>query len=421
MKAIKNRKGNIVLFILVAVLVYLPFLKNFYVDYLGEDQIDFPSYFVAANIAFNNEQSPYSNVNYERYEDNFERVFPYLYPPPSLLIFYPLSWYKYETASVLWLTFNHLLVLGALAIMLVFVLRYEHFQLVTLAFLVYLFNFQPLDTTLRLGQVNLLVLFSLLFFWFLYKRQKYPFLVSVPLVLAIILKVYPGLFLIFLLIKKEFQILKYIGISLGILLLLSILFLPLDIWHDYFVHVIPSGGYLKTHHDLFSPAAPWNQNINAFISRIFYPNQYSQVFFDNVLLGRVITYTLCIGVIVISFLKLKKLSNYDNSSFAILLLTMFLIAPLSWEHHLVFILPVVFYLFLKLSIYKISIKVLIFLSLLVFAFNFPLEANTFKNGLLTLFISIKFFAVLLVWIILIYNDKYLTLKTFKNKLFYEIP
>lgn len=91
---------------------------------------------------------------------------------------------------------------------------------------------------------------------------------------------------------------------------------------------------------------------------------------------------------------------------------MFLVAPLSWIHHLVFILPAtIIGLRHFLSNYKSSISIrcigMLVCALLIYVnISFSHLWSVKIQGLTTLAVSIKFYAVFALWILLLIENAY---------------
>ena len=89
-----------------------------------------------------------------------------------------------------------------------------------------------------------------------------------------------------------------------------------------------------------------------------------------------------------------------NDEFVLVLLSIFLIAPLSWEHHLVFVLPAAMLALIQLTTEKTSFKILIPVGLAVglMAWPLPFLFRISDKGPLGLLVSLKLFAVAVLWI-----------------------
>ena len=87
-----KKLGGIFFAALTAFLVYR-FTVRYYFGEVQENAIDFPSYYHAAKLTFEQNKSPYIKANWNIAEEAYKNetgediLYPFLYPPPSLLFF----------------------------------------------------------------------------------------------------------------------------------------------------------------------------------------------------------------------------------------------------------------------------------------------------------------------------------------------
>jgi alpha-1,2-mannosyltransferase len=388
------------LFAVAFAMLYLPVSVKYGYRFTHHEFIDLPSFHYAAKAAFSDGFSPY---DYDRLTKTYtgQHIFPFLYAPPAVLLFYPLSLLDYSGSAALMLAISHLAFLLSLFLMFrIFRLSTSH--LVAFFFCIYVFNFQPFYLTLSLGQVNLILLFLICLFWYFYSRDSKDWMTAIPLSLAIALKTYPVLFLIYFLIKRQYRLLSWTSLYLVVLVVTSWLVLPAGSWQDWLVNVVPTGGVGETPYQLFNPAAPWNQGINGFVSRLFLLNDFNAPLIASTVLTKIFGYGAILAVLLIMVRILWKArgnaSEIDrNYQIGLILLVTYLIAPLSWEHHLVFLLPCILLFYQDLLAQKFNIfYVILVVITLVLAKDFPLEAKSLKSGAGVLLISLKFYAVVML-------------------------
>src|SRR3981081_1566398 len=98
------------------VLLYFTFLYNYGATLSTLLYTDFPSFYYGARLTFIDKHSPYDEDALTRAAEKSEppkagvptpRIYPYLYPPPSLLMFYPLARLPVIPAKVAVLAINH--------------------------------------------------------------------------------------------------------------------------------------------------------------------------------------------------------------------------------------------------------------------------------------------------------------------------
>jgi len=88
--------------------------------------------------------------------------------------------------------------------------------------------------------------------------------------------------------------------------------------------------------------------------------------------------------------------------FSLYLLAMFMVGPLAWEHHLVYVLPAIL-----VAVYRFVVvgrsKILMFLvslSAFALAWEWPLGHPRLQHGWMTLAASVKLYGVAIIWLIL---------------------
>ena len=397
--------------IFLCLLVYVPFLfrgGRLPSSVLDQDLL-IP--YSAAKLVFIGHQSPYDYRVFSRVGrlTGEGQPQPFLYPPPSLLLFFPFSRMSFEAAKIGMLAVSHISLLLFLYIFFFRIMGWQREYLFAGAAFVYVCAFHPLAVTLTLGQINLVLLLCLTLTWFGDHRDWHPALVALPLTLAIGIKIYPALFLLYFLVKKKYAVVVW---ALGISLAASgaaYLLLPAGVWSDWAAFVLPFGGYARVAQDLINPAVPWNQSINGFLSRFFIKNSWSQALCDSPIAARVLTWLSSLLVILVSLgisasaPKTEGRKRYVHYEFSIILLAVFIAAPFSWDHHLVMTLPaVLFALSLLVFTEKNKLGILALgISIFFLGWGLPLSSPDLKKGLLTLGISVKFYAAFGIWIYLV--------------------
>lgn len=342
--------------------------------------VDFPSFQLASRLAFELHQSPYDFTMLKSLAAPLHQpVYPWLYPPVALLFFWPLSGMEYMDAKQVMLLINHLswlLCLGlSTRILWQEVKAQPQHHWLLMAWILSYFVFTPLSVTLEHGQVNLIVLFGLLLAWTGLREKRAPALTGLGLALAIVLKTYPLLILPWLWWRGERKTVLWTGLSLAMATGFSCLILPLQWWKEWLFQVAPSGGYGRAALGIMDPASPWNQSLNGAFSRLFMANTFGEPWLD---LGRLAAalcwvcvvllcaYTVWAGVMgtgaqnagisrvdarrvegsarepVRAYLAARTSARESlalDGAFALVTTSLFLIAPLSWEHHFVYLIP----------------------------------------------------------------------------------
>lgn len=374
---------------------------------------DFPSLFFAAQRAFVFDRSPYGPTAFKMAAIQLGwKVNPYLYPPPSLLAFWPLANFSILDAQMLFLIVSHLCLLGSLWLLLTRLTPIPNDSpernLLMGVSLVYVLSFDPVLRTLALGQVNIIVLFFLCLALAAMKQNSSAWRIAVPLSIAILLKTYPVLLLFPLLFRRQF---KAVGLTIACFAGFSALaasVLPATVWRDWLVQVVPNGGYANS---WISTAFAWNQSINAWATRLLVNSEFSTAPLNYAAAAKPLATVLSLLVIAITLSCSYRLSRREDAvptgddEVAAYLLMIFLIAPLSWDHHLVYILPAALLALVYLARKEAGrlATVTITLALFLLAWNIPLDRQDWKAGWWTLLISIKLYGVLALWAFFIHR------------------
>jgi len=397
--------------------IYLPFLYQYGYKFISRSNIDFPTYYWAAKLTFEQHRSPFTADAFTEAGALFgEKIYPYLYPPPSLLVFYPLTLFSYETAKLVMLVVNHLCIILFIYLLFTKILTIDFQQplrkLIAALLTIYVLAHYPLVSNINNGQINLVVLVFLCLTWYALKRNSRALLIALPLSLAVLIKVYPLLLMPLLIIKKKYGA---IGWLMGLLLAYSVIayvVLPHSVWSDWSAYVLPTGGYAQTPvgFALFSPAKSSNQNINGFVARIFLSHEHGEALWFNPTVGRAVAYLLaaCVtGITVgLSYLCSRRADGEGliDQEFSLYLLMMFLVAPLSWEHHLAYVLPAaIVALYLVVATrknYLFYLLVIIFYYFVAWKLPYtdPSANAALRKGPLTLAVSLKFYAIVAIWV-----------------------
>lgn len=397
---------RILFFVLLAGLVVANFFQ-YKIDETRGVAVDFPSFYFASELVFKEHESPFDvdNWNAVKAEYTEGELSPFLYPPPSLFLFQPLTLLDYGHAKLLMLRLNQALILAFIFIFFFKILKRNPADPFLLLAIVYLYVFYPLFVTLNNGQVSLWLLISLCLAWWATNEKAHPIWIAIPLVIAIVLKIFPILLLSIYFFRKDY---KTIGYTLGLLAALvvfSMVFLPSGIWEDWYANV-GAAGYIQEIRGM-PLARPANQSIAAFTTRLFYG---LNVRFDRLLAppawAPLAPYALALGVLAATLaatwrVACSKLAEMDKFGLqmSLWLLAMFLVSPFSWQYHLVHLLPAI-YIAALLAIKQKNWLVRVFVTLLCafLAYDFPFSTQQFRYGVWTLLISCQLYAVGLLWI-----------------------
>jgi Glycosyltransferase family 87 len=325
---------------------YLGFIV-FYGRSMGHaESVDLPSFWGGAQLAFVYRQSPYNLAALQNLLPA-QHAYPFLYPPPALLVYWPLRYCSYEQARVACLALNIGLTGVFIALFVTKVARLSlrkesaRVVVVTLAVLAC----APIWYNLGYGQINLVVGCLLCGVWFL-ARDERPMAAAVCLTLSILFKTYPAILLPLLFIAGHGKVVARTVLLMGLAAGVSLLVLPQNVWAPWLHDVVPQGGYGKSPFGFGTVEAQWNQSLSGLMVR-----RFGQQLQTNETIARGFYVLACLLIVrsLVAVHKAKQVSANAAIDHAMTLgiLLIFLISPLSWEHHLVFVLPAALFASLK--------------------------------------------------------------------------
>lgn len=392
------------------VFFYVPYLYQQGYQRAAQQPGDFPTLYWGAKMVFEEGRSPYLDGAFaEVAEREQRRIFPYLYPPPSLLAFYPFAAVTYGAAKVQLLVISHVCLLVILYLLF---LRIRPFEppptrrgLAAALMTVYVLNYYPVADNFAWGQINLIVLALVCLAWLAFKRGGHALSVAVPLSLAVLLKTYPVLLLPLLVIRRRYAAAAWTVGLVALYGLVSWWVLPPRLWGDWLANVAPTGGYgLRPFNLPFIPVEPWNHSINGFM--LFVQDRLPEVCgVPTRLITRPLTYLLAgaVGAATVGLALLSARRGQGgrtlDAEVALFLLMMFLVAPLSWEHHLVYALPAALFAlhFLLTRPLHPAAALGALAALFVLAWELPRDDTFALPGVLSLSNAVKFFAAFGLW------------------------
>ncbi|MFD3164786.1 glycosyltransferase family 87 protein [Herpetosiphon sp. NSE202] len=356
---------------------------------LEKQTLDFPSFYWASDVLFNHNISPYDVDYIQKYTGL--AVFPFAYAPPSIIFFYPFSLLNYDSALILHLIMNHIFII-IFILLLNKIFRYKILSHQSLLLIIMIYNSYPMMQNVYFGQINIFIIVFLLLF--VICEHDYPVLSSIMLSFAIIIKLYPIIILLILLISKKYKIFINTIISIVTISIISAITIPKFVWKDWILDIVPNGGYGKSPKGFSDPSYSYNKSFNGLFSRIFTKQQDAYQLMDYPLLAKIFTYSICILLCGITFFVVYKYLNDNQAIKKIVLTTMpllFMIAPVSWNLHLITLYPTIIYLF-DTYYHKFMKKINIgFILIILTIFAFSSQSD----------LDISLFFVFMLWVMML--------------------
>ena len=313
---------------------FLPHLVAAQLGYAGNPADDLQTYYYAA-VVLRGGGNPYSLSELSATAKG--HVYPFLYPPTSLPLFRQLA-LGGMNASLLGFQLISFLCLIYMLFVVINTAEEEQWPMSwRMVGLVSLASFSAIPMTFQAGQVNFMTTAAILFAWTTARRSDLRGGSAVAcagaLLVATLLKTYPVLLLIVFLVRGDFKVVAWFAAFMAADALLAWLTIPHEVWRAWFVNVMPTGRFGVTTFGLYPPSAAWNQSLNGALSRMVGERMTTTLgpFVQVAVLG--FTAAVCW-----TFRRSERRGFYDLGFGAILSAT-FLIAPVSWFHHFVFLIP----------------------------------------------------------------------------------
>jgi hypothetical protein len=217
--------------------------------------------------------------------------------------------------------------------------------------------------------------------------------------LAMGIKIVPGILLLYFLWKREWKVVVWsiAGFALSLIITGGIAGGGI-VGSYFFTQLLKYGGGLRP--EVF------NQSLNGFISRLFTYSEASNGWFYSPLTANILVKALSLVILGLSLYwtrgKTERSEFGWDLGFALFLSAMLIVSTWTMEHHLVFLyFPLLILLLGYIREQGISkvYAILSVLSFAIFAIDYPTESLKFNNGVLILIKSLKFYPLLIIWMI----------------------
>ncbi len=297
---------------------------------------------------------------------------PLNYPPSALLFFSPFSLLSQKTTEIIFT----ILSLSAFFIS-IYLLTYRVSLIKKLAIIALLFQSFPTKFTLGMGQVNLIVLFFVIFS-FIKDRQNKQVQAGIFWGSAVMIKLIPLPLAIYFLIRKRYKALMA-GLSLFFVSNLTLIFL-FPSMTNYFQNTLPG---------LASPVGKgvsvYDQSLRAFFMRMELPQSYELSIFIGIFL-------LFLGVM--KYLK----DRHDLTFFSLILAVTTISNSFAWQHHFVLLYPAFIAAIKQASSKNIFKGILLTLSYILISYHFRDPLNPPINN--PFFLSHTLIgSIILIWLL----------------------
>lgn len=316
-----------------------------------------PVYFVKKPLPHDKDQS------------TLKRLGPNLNPPFSVLLFLPLGLLSYQAAITCWLMLAILCGIFS-TFLLLKALDPEQYSYETAWGLgITLFAYFPTYASINLSQVSLILLPLVSGSWLAMRRNKLA-LAGCLLGIACALKLFFALFILYFLLRREWQALRYFIITFLAINACCFLMLGKTNFIDYY-HVF---------HFIYWYSSSWNASFLGFFARLFGYNELNTPLLPIPGLAEKL-YIACSAFLIIMLIKFlqpaAKITAQikQDLDFSAVLVAIFLLSPLGWIYYFVFLM-VPFLILLKLAhqgYYPFTLRLLVFLVFILSSLPFYLR------------------------------------------------
>ena len=298
--------------------------------------IDAKSFWLGARLALVEGVSPYPWETFSAASDQLPGGYahPFVYPPPSLVLLWPLAGLSYGQATTALVAASHagilLIALGCGCVLSADRLRQNRATLAIVAGLaVFIAVTQATRVTLGHGQVNVVVVCGLVWFWAACLGRASAVIGAAGLIAAALLKPYFGIFAIFLVLSGGRRLLtRVIALSLA-LLIVTALAVPLDAWGDWvrlYLFELSSADLYLGRFEIYSPN---NFALRAVVDALF--GVESRAVWPWLVSAMVAAQ---LGALVRTRAAPAEARTIQVAS---LMMLIFLAAPVSWIHYLLYV------------------------------------------------------------------------------------
>ena len=251
---------------------------------------------------------------------------PNLNPPFQTLVMAPLGLIGYKQAF--WLYSFLSITMGLVALVLISreLAAPKHDLPVLLGYLIVILGYFPSWVTIVFGQFSFILLLLITLGW-LAARSGKDKMAGIYLGLAMSLKIFIGLFLIFFLIRRRWRLLSWFILTFIVLSLLPLLIMGIDTYKDYLSILSGITWY----------AASWNASFMGFFTRIFGGSENLPLINrpDVALaLTRICSLAFLCGLGWVAWPREPATSpDQFDLGFSLTIVGMFLLSPLGWMYY----------------------------------------------------------------------------------------
>ena len=251
------------------------------------------------------------------------------HPPINALLFVPLSFLPYSSAIIIW-SFLSILFYFITIVIVINELQIQLPPRLLILITGLALMYYPFLGHIALGQLSLLLSLLIIVAWGL-QRHNHENIAGGLLGVACLIKLYPGIFLLFLILRRRFK---------SALTMLSVIIVG---WMSTILIIGPEDVLLYltqiAKRDAETNAVfPLNLSITGIFGRLFSEGPWVQPIISNPQISIGLTLFISLGLFILLIIqtwKTEKTILGDDRVYAMTILAMMLISPLTWGHALV--------------------------------------------------------------------------------------
>ncbi|WP_124033505.1 glycosyltransferase family 87 protein [Herpetosiphon llansteffanensis] len=259
----------------------------------------------------------------------------YKYPPFFVFFMAPFTLLKFTPAIQSWRVFNLVIMLIASGVLLRgYRQQWRSWAAIGLGLIILVF--QPINDSLRYGQVDMLMLLPLAIATVALLKERWQWF-GAMLAIPTMLKLYPAFLLAQAVIAKRWRALIAFGLTCSAILTLSVLVLGWDVHAQFVQHVLPttSGGTVWVE----------NQTWNGWLNRLINPTIGLTP--DSSQTVKLLTYLIAAGFSGLAWWFSRKMTLANG--FGLWIITMLMVLPSTWIHYHVLLLIPIFQLLVRVQ------------------------------------------------------------------------
>lgn len=273
---------------------------------------------------------------------------PLNYPPSALLFFTPFSLLSQKTAEIVLTTLSIIALLTSLYLLTKPLIKNLSLKLIIMALILQSF---PIKFTLGMGQVNLIVLF-LIVFSFIKDQENKQIQAGIYWGIASMIKLIPLPLALYFLAKKRYKAL-FTGLALFIISNLSLI-ATFPQMSGYFQNILP--GLTSS---VGKGVSIYDQSLRAFFMRLRLPQNYELSIFIGIIL------------LILAVNKYRK-DRHDLTFYSLILAITTITNSFAWQHHFVFLIPGFIVIITSVTYSNNLVKrILVFISYILLSYHFP--------------------------------------------------